>query len=134
MPDVGMSLPPAAMRERVLASLAELVSGGMAERMRRDAAARVVVTARRLLALSATGFGAGAQPGRDDPGLAAHRTVTEHAAGWDPEVVTAAEYVDGLAPAELDALLAAARPWAERVWAAELPLPAEEKSRRLAAA
>ena len=137
MPDVGMSQPSAAMRERVLASLAELVSGGMAERMRRDAATRVLVTARRLMALTASGYGLGERPGGATSGPAAGadaRLVTELAAAWDPEALTAAEFVEGLAPAELDALLAAARPWATRVWHAQLSLPEAEKHRRLAAA
>jgi hypothetical protein len=135
MPDVGMSLPPAAARrERVLASLAELVAGGMAERMRRDAAARVLVTARRLMALSATGYGTGGRPGQEAPAAAEHRIVTDLAMAWDPEVLTAAEFVETLTPTETDTLLSLARSWATRVWDEELPLSAEEKRRRLAAA
>jgi hypothetical protein len=134
MPDVGMSLPPAAMRERVLASLAELVAGGMTERMRRDAAARVLVTARRLMALSAAGYGAGGRPGREAPAAAGDRIVTDLATAWEPEVLTAAEFAETLTPTEIDTLLSAARSWATRVWDEQLPLSAEEKRRRLAAA
>lgn len=129
VPDIGMGSPPAAMRERVLASLAELVAGGMAERMRRDAAARVLVTARQVMALAAAGDGHGLRttpPGRDA------RLVMGLAAAWNPGILTAAEFIEALAPAETDALLAAARPWATKVW--DAPLPPAEKRRRLAVA
>ena len=117
------------MRERVLASLAELVAGGMAERMRSDAAARVLVTARQVMALAAAGDGHGLRTtplGRDA------RLVMGLAAAWNPGILTAAEFIEALAPAETDALLAAARPWATKVW--DAPLPPAEKRRRLAVA
>ncbi|MGG5818493.1 hypothetical protein [Falsiroseomonas sp. HW251] len=89
-------------RERVLAAAAEFADGGLAERMRLDAAARVVVTARRLLGVAPreAATGASAAP------------VLRVARAWDPAALTAAEHVEHLAPAELDAFLAAAPRWA----------------------
>ncbi|WP_372620765.1 hypothetical protein [Falsiroseomonas sp.] len=92
-------------RVHVMAAVAELADGGLAERMRLDAAARVLVTARRAAALA---------PHEASPGSAT-AIVLRVARGWDPAVTTAAEHVEALAPAELDSFLAAAPRWAASV-------------------
>lgn len=89
-------------RGRVLAAVAEFADGGLAERMKLDAAARVVVTARRLLTVAP----------REAATAASAAVVLRVARAWDPAVLTAAEHVEHLAPAELDAFLAAAPRWA----------------------
>jgi hypothetical protein len=100
-------------RGRVMAALEELADHGLVERMRLDAAARVLVTARRLLRLApreaATGHAAG--------------VVLRIARSWDPAVTTAAEHVEALPVAELDGFLAAAPRWAASVRDAAASLP-----------
>ncbi len=90
---------------RVLAAVAEIAGPGLAERMRLDAAARVLVTARRLLQVAPRAAGAGA----------AAATVLPVARAWDPAATTATEHVESLTLAELDAFLAAAPRWAASV-------------------
>jgi hypothetical protein len=92
-------------RGLVMAAVAEMADGGLSERMRLDAAARVVVTARRMLTLA---------PREASTGAAA-AVVLRVARGWDPAATTAGEHVEALAPAELDAFLAAAPRWAASV-------------------
>jgi hypothetical protein len=99
------SMAGQAERARVIAAVAELAGSGLAERMRADAAARVLLTARRLLAVAPREAASG-------PHAAA---VLHLARGWDPAATTAAEHVEALAPAELDAFLAAAPRWAAAV-------------------
>jgi hypothetical protein len=92
-------------RARVIGAVAELAGGGLAERMRQDAAARVLLTARRLLAVAPREAASGP-----------HAPAVLHLArGWDPVATTAAEHVEALPPAELDAFLAAAPRWAAAV-------------------
>lgn len=100
MPDVGVGVSRHAMR--VIETVAELADGGLAERMRIDAGVRLLVSARRLSA---------ALPRPSMPS-AAEATVTRVARGWDPAVMTAAEYVETLPIAELDAFIAAGPVWA----------------------
>jgi hypothetical protein len=95
----------------VLAAVAELAEGGLVERMRLDAAARVLVTARRMLAISP----------RAAVGGEAAEVVLRVTRAWDPGATTAAEHVESLAPAELDAFLAAAPRWAASVRDATRP-------------
>lgn len=95
----------------VLAAVVELAEGGLAERMRLDAAARVLVTARRMLRIA---------PHQAAAGQAAE-VVLRVARAWDPAATTAAEHVEALAPADLDAFLAAAPRWAASVRDAALP-------------
>ncbi len=109
MPDIGFGAPRKAEATRVAQALAELANGGLAERMRLDAGVRVLVTARRALALAG-----GAVPADADAAL-----VMDVAAGWDPAATTAAEHVEAMPVAELDAFLAAAPRWAARLAAAE---------------
>jgi hypothetical protein len=88
-----------------MAAVAEMADGGLSERMRLDAAARVLVVARRMLAVAPREAAMGAAAG----------AVLRVARGWDPAVTTATEQVEALAPADLDAFLAAAPRWAASV-------------------
>lgn len=105
MPEKVAQFAGVAERGRVLAAVAELADDGLAERMRLDAAARVLVTARRMLTLAP----------RDAAQGQASAVVLRIARGWDPAATTAAEHVEALAPTELDAFLAAAPRWAAAV-------------------
>jgi hypothetical protein len=100
---------PRAERARVLSTIADLAEDGLAERMRLEAAARAVVAARRWRGFAAKGAAGGP--------LAAK--LLRIADAWDASATTAVEHVEGLRPAELDGLLAAARHWAAMVRAAE---------------
>jgi hypothetical protein len=100
-------------RGQVMAAVAEMADGGLSERMRLDAAARVLVIARRMLALA---------PREAATGTAA-AAVLRVARPWDPAATTAAEHVEALAPGELDAFLAAAPRWAASVRDAAQDLP-----------
>jgi hypothetical protein len=105
MPEMMAREPGPGEQGGVIAAVAELADGGLAERMRLDAAARVLVTARRLLALSPREVASGP----------ASSVVMSIARGWDPAATTAAEHVEALSPSELDAFLAAAPRWAASV-------------------
>jgi len=100
MPDIGMGKTPRTPSRRALESLADLGGPAFEEVMRRDAAARLLVLARRHLK---TGPRAGAD--------AALVRATLNA--WDADAVTAAEFAEALGVAELDAFLGAARRWAQ---------------------
>jgi hypothetical protein len=97
---------------RVLAAVVELAEGGLAERMRLDAGARVLVTARRMLAIAPREAAAGQ----------AAEVVLRVARAWDPAATTAAEHVEALVPGELDAFLAASQRWAASVRDATQPM------------
>jgi hypothetical protein len=133
MPEIGMNQPPDLMRETALRTLAELAGGRFPERMRIDAAARIVITARRLAVLTAAGEIARPRTG-PVPADAPEAVVAAITSGWDPEAVTATEYAEALPSADLDLLLQAAPAWAVEVWARRVPLPDGEKQRRLSAA
>ncbi len=105
MPEIVAQHSGQAERNRALAAVAELAGPGLVERMRLDAAERVLVMARRLLALAPREAAQG-------PGAS---LVLRIARSWDPHVTTAAEHVESLSPAELDAFLAAASRWATGV-------------------
>jgi hypothetical protein len=92
-------------RGRVMAAVAEFADGGLEERMRLDAAARVLITARRMLSVAPAEAAAG-------QGSA---VVLRVAREWDPNATTAAEHVEALAPAELDRFLEEAPLWAASV-------------------
>ena len=98
MPDIGFVATPPRDAARMRQALAEIADHGFAELMRRDAAVRVLVLARRMPA-----------PATETPAVALVRRL---AAGWDTSAVTAAEYAENLSVAELDGLLRAARAWA----------------------
>ena len=105
MPDGLVRSGPGSEVGRVMAAVAEMADGGLSERMRLDAAARVLVAARRMLDLA---------PREAATGTAA-AAVLQVARGWDPALTTAAEQADALSPAALDAFLAAAPRWAASI-------------------
>lgn len=107
MPDAGLSLSPDAMRQRALETLASLVGGTFWEKMRIEAAARIIVTARRV-ALLAEGGGL--------EGLPAPGVIMPVAARWDAAAMTSNEYAETLETAEIVAILEEAPGWSEAVW------------------
>jgi hypothetical protein len=88
-------------------SLADIADGALADRIRLEQAARIIVTARRAAGLAATG--ALALPSVADPAV---KAVTEIARHWDADAVTALEYAETLPVAALERLLRAAPGWA----------------------
>lgn len=105
MPDMRVGAPRQAEKAGVMQAVTELAEGGLAERMRMDAAVRVLVTARRVAALLP----------QAEPLTPAAAIVMRIAGGWDPLATTAAEYTETLRVADLDALLNAATHWAQEV-------------------
>jgi hypothetical protein len=100
MPNEGEGVSRQAMR--MVEAVAELADGGLEERMRIDAGVRLLVSARRLSsALPRT-----AMPSR------AEAVIARVMRGWDPAAITAAEYLEALPVAELDAFIAAGPVWA----------------------
>lgn len=93
-----MELPPVARRRVTLDALAELAQGGLPERLRLEAAARVLGTARRALELAD-----GQVP------------LPEGMAGWDHVATTAREHVETLTPRQVDRLVAEGPRWAVAV-------------------
>jgi hypothetical protein len=87
--------------------LAELAAGGLAERIRLEQAARVIVAARRAADLAAAG--AIRLPSAADPAVQAVNEIARH---WDAAAVTAFEYAETLPEAALERLLRAAPAWA----------------------
>lgn len=88
-------------------TLAELAEGSLADRIRLEQAARVVVLARHAAELGAAG-----RLALPSPALAAVQAVAEIARHWDAAAVTAFEYVETLPAAVLERLLRAAPAWA----------------------
>jgi hypothetical protein len=88
-------------------TLSDLADGSLADRIRLEHAARVIVAARRAAALAAAG--AMTLPSLADPAVQA---VTEIARHWDETAVTAFEYAEALPVAALERLLRAAPGWA----------------------
>lgn len=101
MPDIGFVATPPSDVRFLQRSLAEIADHGFVELMRRDAAVRVLVLARRLPI-----------PAAETPAVALVRRL---ASAWDPSAMTAAEYAESLSVADLDGLLVAARGWAAAV-------------------
>ncbi|MBX9750353.1 MAG: hypothetical protein K5Q68_12275 [Roseococcus sp.] len=122
MPDAGLSLSPDAMRLRALETLASLVGGTFWEKMRIEAAARILVTARRVALLAEADQLEGPPP---------DGAILPIAARWDAAAMTANEYAETLETAEVVAILAEAPAWAEAVWASQGKLSEAEKSRLL---
>ena len=122
MPDAGLSLSPDAMRLRALETLASLVGGTFWEKMRIEAAARILVTARRVALLAESQLLEGPAP--EGPILAL-------AQRWDASAMTANEFAETLETAEIVAVLAEAPAWAEAVWAAQSQVAEAEKARLL---
>ena len=105
MPDVAAQRTDLMDRGRVMEVVADLAGGGLAERMRLDAATRILVSARRMMAVAPI----------EAMAARGSAVVLRVAHGWDPAATTAEEHVESLAPAELDEFLAAARRWAASV-------------------
>jgi hypothetical protein len=122
MPDAGISLSPEAMRQRALETLAALVGGTFWEKMRIEAAARIIVTARRMALLAESGALEGAAPAG---------VILPIAARWDAAAMTANEFAETLETAEIVALLEEAPGWAEAAWAQQTRLSEPEKARLL---
>lgn len=95
-----MELPPAGRRRVMMDALGEIARGELIERLRLDAAARILDTARQARAL------AGPVQGRQDV------PPPEALADWDAGAVTAREHAESLSPARLDGLLREAPRWA----------------------
>lgn len=121
MPDAGLSLSPEAMRQRALETLASLVGGTFWEKMRIEAAARILVTARRVALLAESGALEGPPPAG---------VILPIAARWDAVAMTANEYAETLETAEVVAILEEAPAWSEAVWA-QTGLSEPEKARLL---
>ena len=102
MPDIGFAATSHLSKRRMNAALAEIADHGLADLMREDAAARVLVLARRL---ALGGYTAGAE-------TPAEALVNGVAEGWDPVAMTAGEYADSLGVVALEAFLLASRAWA----------------------
>ena len=122
MPDAGLTLSPEAMRQRALETLASLVGGTFWEKMRIEAAARIIVTARRVALLAESGALEGPPPSG---------VILPAAARWDAVAMTANEYAETLETAEIVAVLAEAPAWAETLWGQQAALSEREKARLL---
>ncbi|EHL96880.1 hypothetical protein HMPREF9946_04541 [Acetobacteraceae bacterium AT-5844] len=99
----SLNLPAAARRRLTLDALNTLAQGDLAERLRLEAAARILCTARRAAELVASGE------------LAGRVELPEAARNWDASVMTAREFAEAMTPAQIDALLADAPRWAAGV-------------------
>ncbi len=88
-----LALSPSARRRLTLDALRGLAQGDLAERLRLDAAARILGTVRRMA----------------EDGVAAPRAALD----WNPTLVTAREQAEAMTPAQIDALLAEAPTWAK---------------------
>ena len=110
MPDAGLSHSPEAMRLRALETLAALVGGTFWEKMRIEAAARILVTARRVAVLA---------EGDGLEGPAPEGSILALALRWDAPAMTVNEF------AEIVAVLA------EAVRSGQSRVPDAEKSRLL---
>lgn len=97
-------------RGEALRTLIELADGVFAERMRREAAARIIAAA-RLLAQMPAASGARLTP-------LGHGLVESVSAGWDSQTMPLERFVEMLTPRTLAALLEEAPRWAEAVAAA----------------
>ncbi|WP_338661896.1 hypothetical protein VQH23_16900 [Pararoseomonas sp. SCSIO 73927] len=85
-------------RDPALETLAEIANDNLAERMRHEAAARILVAARRIHTMLDRRGG--------------EHLVDSLASGWDPRSLTALEYAESMPVRVLDGLLAAAPRWA----------------------
>ena len=92
MPDAGLSLSPDAMRQCALKTLASLVGGSFGEKMRIEAAACIIVTARMVAPL--------ARNAEQEAGF-----IAEVATRWDTVAMTVYEFAETLRSAAVIALL-----------------------------
>ncbi|WP_203074597.1 hypothetical protein [Falsiroseomonas ponticola] len=114
MADTGRVREPEAAKIRALRSIADLAGDGLAERMRLDAAARVLTIAHRALRLQVAPAASGT-------------VVADLALRWDPSTITATEYLEALSVQQLDAFLAAAPGWAASVRAANSDVTQDQR-------
>ena len=114
---------PEARRTRVRAGLTALATGRFAERLRLEAAASLLLLTHRALRLAQGGLWV--RLASNAPGAALERIVS----AWQPETLTAAEYVEGLLPADVSALIELGPIWAESMLAAENERAAPVKQR-----
>lgn len=110
MPKLGQASGGTAARSTVMEALAELASGRFAERMRLDAATRLLVLVKRVLVLRAAGLLR--KPVPRPPQRRAMMEIERIAAGWNPTVTTAAEFVQDMPPADVRLLVELAPIWA----------------------
>jgi hypothetical protein len=89
--------------QATIGALQDLASGSLAEQLRIECAARILVLAKRAAELSARGM---------LPRSQGETLVDRFAARWEPTSVTAAEFAEVLTPAERDRLIADAPAWA----------------------
>lgn len=104
---------PEARRARVRDGLSALATGRFAERLRMEAAASLLVVVHRALQLARSGLWV--RLGTDAPGAALERIV----GSWQPETLTAAEYIEALTPGQVSGLMELGPIWAESMLAAE---------------
>jgi hypothetical protein len=97
------TLPPAARRRMTLDALNDLTQGDLADRLRLEAAARILSTVRRVAEM--------VQEGTLTGGVAAPAVVQ----AWNPDLTTAREHAEAMTPAQIDRLLTEAPAWAEAV-------------------
>ncbi|WP_431284139.1 hypothetical protein ACQW02_04840 [Humitalea sp. 24SJ18S-53] len=110
MPDQGLDMPASKLRGAALATVTDLATGQFAERMRLDAAKRVIVMVRRVGVLHDLGQMQAPPQG----------WLSQIAHNWDPQAVTAREYVELLPTSDADRILTEATAWARGVQ----PIPA----------
>lgn len=113
MPELGHSAPSTTMRDTAMEALGELSSGRFAERMRLDAAARLLVLVKRVLLLRATGWldDPVPRPGQRRALIEVERIVCQ----WNPGLTTAAEFVHDMPPRDVKLLVELAPVWAGAV-------------------
>ncbi|MBC9179920.1 hypothetical protein [Pseudoroseomonas ludipueritiae] len=97
------ALPPAARRRMTLDALTDLTQGDLADRLRLQAAARILSTIRRVAEMVQEGS------------LPGEVAVPAAAQSWNPRLTTAREHAETMTPAQIDRLLAEAPAWAEAV-------------------
>lgn len=112
------ALPVTKLRTAAMTTVTDLASGQFAERVRTEAATRVIVAVRRIGVLQAHG----------QMQAPTNTWLTRTAEAWDPHATTAQEYVELLPPAALDRILFEGTAWAKGVHA--MPTPANEDHRQ----
>lgn len=110
MPELGHAAHSHGMRASAMEALAELASGRFAERMRLDAASRVLVVVKRVLTLRAAGLMAAPVPRQ--PQRRAVIEIERIVGGWNPAAITAAEFVNDMPPRDVKLLVELAPLWA----------------------
>ena len=110
MPELGQAPQGVTTRSTALQALAELASGRFAERMRLDAAARLLVLVKRVLVLRAAGLLPEVPPRPADRRavVEVERIIT----GWNPNAITAAEFVADMPLRDVQLLVELAPAWA----------------------